>query len=72
MRIMLFTIIAGIIALFLLAVVQFFNVFLPGWRWGGRREHIDNILSNIIWVLYVFVSCFSLIYILIVIIGGLK
>jgi len=70
MRIMLFTIIAGIIVLFLLAVVQFFNVFLPGW--SDRREHIDNIFSNVIWALYVFVSCFSLIYILIVVIGGLK
>jgi len=70
MRIMLFIIIAGITVLFLLAVVQFFNIFLPGWN--GRRERIDNILSNIIWVLLVFVMCFLLIFLLIVVIGGLK
>ena len=70
MRVMLFTIAVGITVFFLLAEVQFFNIFLPGWN--GRREHIDNILSNIIWVLYVFVMCFSLIFLLIDVIGGLK
>ncbi|MCI4463728.1 MAG: hypothetical protein JHC30_06125 [Caldisericum sp.] len=70
MRIMLFTIIAGITVLFLLAVVQLLDTFLPGW--SDRRKHIDDISFNIMWVLYIFVSCLVLIYIWIVVVGGLK